>query len=305
MQGDSQFVCLSGADNGGVTKTYSTDPAAAASHRSVDCSPTLTWIVYLYKIFALAPGKPTENPMSLVASSSGRLGRKLCSQPARQFAAVGKPGLRRPKGSGTRAASRPTKVSNRNAGNSDATPLKEFDPRLISSELAAEDRIAGTDAVRQLTPEQNLSNYAMAVSLIMRVCKPSALTRAIENMKLASVGGADSAKRLIFGADQEAAEQDNNPGFEEFLKEANEGRSALEAQEAAERTARGEARELAELEDAATTRLTAEGVEDVIVAGANADQEREMAIQAGFESGETPMQRRPLWKRVFLFWRRE
>mmetsp|Transcript_28151 Transcript_28151/g.63454 ORF Transcript_28151/g.63454 Transcript_28151/m.63454 type:complete len:237 (+) Transcript_28151:169-879(+) len=236
--------------------------------------------------------------MSLVASSSGRLGRKLCSQPARQFAAVGKPGLRRPKGSGTRAASRPTKVSNRNAGNSDATPLKEFDPRLISSELAAEDRIAGTDAVRQLTPEQNLSNYAMAGGLL-------ACVSYIFYYSLASVGGADSAKRLIFGADQEAAEQDNNPGFEEFLKEANEGRSALEAQEAAERTARGEARELAELEDAATTRLTAEGVEDVIVAGANADQEREMAIQAGFESGETPMQRRPLWKRVFLFWRRE
>ena len=240
--------------------------------------------------------------MSLVATSTGRqISRQFRSQPARQFAAAGKPGLRRPKG-GTRAASQPrtAQISNRNAGNSGkhAAPLKEFDPKLIANELAAEDRIAGTEAVRQLTPEQNLSNYAMAGGLLAGVSY-------IFYYSLASVGGSDNAKRLIFGTDQEAAEQENNPGFEEFLKEANEGRSALEAQEAAERTARGEARELAELEDAASARLTAEGVEDVIVAGANADQEREMAIQAGFESGETPVQTRPLWKRVFLFWRRE
>jgi len=178
--------------------------------------------------------------------------------------------------------------------------MQKIDPELIANELAAEDRIAGTEAVRQLTPEQNLSNYAMAGGLLAGVSY-------IFYYSLASVGGADNANRLLFGTDQEAAEQDNNasPGFEEFLKEANEGRSALEAQEAAEKAARGEARELAELEDAASARLRAEGVEDVIVAGANADQEREMAIQAGFESGETPVQRRPLWKRVLLFWRRE
>lgn len=130
---------------------------------------------------------------------------------------------------------------------------------------------------------------------------------------LASVGGVDNAKAVIFGTstqDDENAEK-VDPGFEEFLKEANEGRSAEEKRMKAEIEARGEARKLLEMESSTEARLKAEGVgEDVIVAGsANEEEELEMARVAGFVTGEGEDQvvkkRRPLWKRVVFFWRRE
>jgi len=179
------------------------------------------------------------------------------------------------------------------------------------SNAAGEGRTPGVESVATLTREQKISNYAMAAGLLGFVSY-------VFYYSLASVGGGKNAKALIFGEDTTQQQQteggeeggSNNPGFEEFLKEANEGRSMEEQRLRAESEARGEARELAELESSTSARLKAEGVgEDVIVAGSMSDEEeREMAKVAGFEGGESKeavKTKRPLWKRVVFFWRRE
>lgn len=136
---------------------------------------------------------------------------------------------------------------------------------------------------------------------------------------LASVGGDENAKSLIFGGGvtQQQQEDDGeegalaNPGFEEFLKEANEGRATEEQRLKVDSDARGEVRELVELESSNSARLKAEGVEDdVIVAGSvTEEEEREMARVAGFEEGGEDKalgkRKRPLWKRAVFFWRKE
>lgn len=128
------------------------------------------------------------------------------------------------------------------------------------------------------------------------------------------MGGEKNAKALIFGADKSETQQNaeggpSNPGFEEFLKEANDGRTQEEQRLKAEKDAKGEARELVSLESSTAARLKAEGVgEDVIVAGsANEEEEREMARMAGFADGGEGqvVKKRSLWKRVVFFWRRE
>lgn len=175
--------------------------------------------------------------------------------------------------------------------------------------LSAEGRVSGTESVATLTTEQRTSNFAMAAGLLGFVSY-------IFYYSLASVGGADSAKALIFGSAGEKEKKDDDgdesgaPGFEEFLKEANEGRTLEEKRLRSESDARGEARELAELESSAAARLRAEGAgEEAIAAGpANEEEEREMARAAGFEDGATAdrsAKKRPLWKRVVFFWRRE
>ena len=129
---------------------------------------------------------------------------------------------------------------------------------------------------------------------------------------LASVGGQANAKQIFRGVeDPPAAGGSSNPGFREFLKEANEGRSMEERRLAEEEAAREKGRELAELESTTQARLKAEGMgEDVVVAAsANEDEEREMVRSAGFEeegkgAGDAG-KRRPIWKRVVFFWRRE
>lgn len=181
------------------------------------------------------------------------------------------------------------------------------------SKAFTEGRTPGTESVATLTKEQKISNFAMAGGLL-------AFVSYIFYYSLASVGGTESAKALLFGGDnpndatqqnqQGGGEGTSNPGFEEFLKEANEGRSVEEKRMQAEQEARGEARELAELESSTAARLKAEGVgDDVIVAGsANEEEEREMARVAGFgdvEGEETTVKKRALWKRVVFFWRRE
>ena len=79
-----------------------------------------------------------------------------------------------------------------------------------------------------------------------------------------------------------------------------------------EQKARREASELAELESSTAARLKAQGMDDASVAGSSAsdEEEREMARVAGFveESGVADGvggQKRPIWKRVVFFWRRE
>jgi len=136
---------------------------------------------------------------------------------------------------------------------------------------------------------------------------------------LASVGGDENAKSLIFGLDDTRQKREGdgeegilaNPGFEEFLKEANEGRSTEEHRLKAENEAQGEVRELVELESSALARLKAEGLEDnVIVAGSvSEEEEREMTMVAGFkEGGEDEAlgtRKKPLWKQVVFFWVKE
>mmetsp|Transcript_4724 Transcript_4724/g.7599 ORF Transcript_4724/g.7599 Transcript_4724/m.7599 type:complete len:279 (+) Transcript_4724:160-996(+) len=184
------------------------------------------------------------------------------------------------------------------------------DPHLVANEIVmravVDGRTPGTESVATLTKEQKLSNYAMATGLLGFVSY-------VFYYSLASVGGETSAKALIFGDNMQQQQEGNaeqtNPGFEEFLKEANEGRSIEEKRLNAEEEARGEALELAELESSTSARLEAEGVgESVVVGSATEEEEREMARTAGFvegEDGQTGTKKRPLWKRVVFFWRRE
>jgi len=176
---------------------------------------------------------------------------------------------------------------------------------------SATKRTPGTESVATLTNEQKISNFAMAGGLL-------AFVSYIFYYSLASVGGDDNAKMLIFGVgDAQQQEGDGeeraltSPGFEEFLKEANEGRATEEQRSKFERDARGKARELVEQENSTSARLKAEGVEDdVVVAGLmTEEEERQMARVAGFEEGRENnslgRRPRPFWKRVVLFWRKE
>jgi len=169
---------------------------------------------------------------------------------------------------------------------------------MVSAETKA--RVPGTESVATLTKEQKLSNFAMAAGLLSFVSY-------VFYYSLASVGGAPKARALIFGEDIQQNQDGEavNPGFEEFLKEANEGRSEEEKRMQADVEAKGEARELAEQESSTAARLKAEGVTDVIVAGSvNEEEEREMARVAGFVDGDaegTVVKKRPIWKRL-VFW---
>jgi hypothetical protein len=168
---------------------------------------------------------------------------------------------------------------------------------MVFSATTSEGRTAGTEAIASITKEQKLSNYAMASGLL-------AFVSYIFYYSLSSVGGSENAKQLFLGDNSKEGETGTTPGFEEFLKEAHEGRTAEERRLEEERVAKGEARELAELENTTAARLKAEGVEDEIVASANEEEEKEMARAAGFEEGQV-VKKRPLWKRVVFFWRRE
>jgi len=221
------------------------------------------------------------------------------TQPKGRRTTIPKPNTPKPK------ATAPSSSSGGSSGT-----YETADPHLIANEMVTravvDGRTPGTESVATLTKEQKLSNYAMATGLLGFVSY-------VFYYSLASVGGETSAKALIFGNDtqqqQEGNAEQTNPGFEEFLKEANEGRSIEEQRLHAEEEARGEALELAELESSTSARLEAEGVgESVVVGSATEEEEREMARTAGFVEGEdekTGTKKRPLWKRVVFFWRRE
>ena len=210
-------------------------------------------------------------------------------------------GLRRIRGNTTpMSQKRPTTQQQPPSSASDRPATA--DPHAIANEMVfsattSEGRTAGTEAIASITKEQKLSNYAMASGLL-------AFVSYIFYYSLSSVGGSENAKQLFLGDDSKEGETGTTPGFEEFLKEAHEGRTAEERRLEEERVAKGEARELAELENTAAARLKAEGVEDEIVASANEEEEKEMARAAGFEEGQV-VKKRPLWKRVVFFWRRE
>ncbi|KAL7442680.1 hypothetical protein ACHAXH_009860 [Discostella pseudostelligera] len=216
------------------------------------------------------------------------------------------------------AGLRRTKISGRH--NTTASPKSQSstsegggsDPHSIANERVSSasfgQRTPGTESVASLTTEQKLSNYAMASGLL-------AFVSYIFYYSLASVGGVEQAKALLFGGAGEDSSQVSggeasvNPGFGGFLKEANEGRAVEEKRMKDEQKARREANELAELESSTAARLKSQGMDDAAVAGSASDEEeREMARVAGFvEEGEAAVvgQKRPLWKRVLFFWRRE
>ncbi|KAL3785555.1 hypothetical protein ACHAW5_008418 [Stephanodiscus triporus] len=204
--------------------------------------------------------------------------------------------------------------------------FRTTDPHSIANEMVSASssatRTPGTESVAGLTSEQKISNYAMAGGLL-------AFVSYVFYYSLASVGGENKARSLLFGQPQEkkggeeggdAASADGvNPGFEDFLREANEGRTSEEEKAREERRARGDARELVELEESTAARLMREGLgEEEVVAMAGLsnkeeEEEREMARIAGFVDGDTPedggvddfARRRPMWKRVVFFWRRD
>jgi len=207
------------------------------------------------------------------------------------------------------AKSQPPSQSAASSSTGGSTPSPQSGPRqggykgndphsianeMVNASVSSEGRAPGTESVATLTREQRMSNFAMAAGLLGFVSY-------IFYYSLASVGGTDSAKALIFGQDEiersdgggdEVAVAANNPGFDEFLKEANEGRSLEEERVRAETEAKGDARELAEL--------------DVAGSSSSEEEERDMARVAGFVEGDAVVaKKRPLWKRIVLFWRRE
>jgi hypothetical protein len=155
-----------------------------------------------------------------------------------------------------------------------------------------------------------MSNYAMAGGLL-------AFVSYVFYYSLASVGGENKAKYLLFGGEKDGADDPDvavvNPGFEDFLREANEGRTMEEERASKERRAKGDARELVELEESTDARLKHEGLGEEVIAGSSAsvEEEREMARIAGFDDGggggggAVAAGGRPMWKRVVFFWRRE
>ncbi len=215
-------------------------------------------------------------------------------------------GLRRIRNTSTPTSQKRTQQKQTSSSTSEPAKFTAVDPHAIANEMVfsastIEGRTAGTEAIASITKEQKLSNYAMASGLLGFVSY-------IFYYSLSSVGGEENAKQFFMGDASEGTDGEAkvNPGFEEFLKEANEGRSEEERKLEDERVARGEARELAELEHTTAARLKAEGVEDEIVASANEDEEREMARAAGFEEENgKEVKKRPLWKKVVFFWRRE
>lgn len=223
----------------------------------------------------------------------------------RRYFAADTAGLRRTKNSGRHNTTKSQSSSTSEGGGSD--PHSIANDRVSSASFGQ--RTPGTESVASLTTEQKLSNYAMASGLL-------AFVSYIFYYSLASVGGVEQAKALLFGgAGEDASSQSGggeasvNPGFEEFLKEANEGRAVEEKRMKDEQKARREANELAELESSTAARLKSQGMDDAAVAGSASDEEeREMARVAGFvEEGEAAVVglKRPLWKRVVFFWRRE
>ena len=160
--------------------------------------------------------------------------------------------------------------------------FRSTDPHSIANELVSDSnsalRTPGTESVATLTPEQRMSNFAMAGGLL-------AFVSYVFYYSLASVGGENKARALIFGEDKSAG---NNTNFEDFMKEANEGRTLEEKKALEQMKARGDARELIGLED-------------------SVEEESEMA-KVAFADGESSgdvTRKRPLWKRVVFFWRRE
>ena len=112
------------------------------------------------------------------------------------------------------------------------------------------------------------------------------------------MGGVENAKQVILGKDESSSDSSSlttNAGFAEFLKEAKEGMAEEELRKMQEKKARVEADKLVDLDRTETGGTL------------SAEEEREMARVAGFEEGDGggEKRKRPLWRRVVFFWRRD
>ena len=261
--------------------------------RSSRAQTHVIYVVAMSLLFASSSTASRHIRRQLLSSNAPKIcsgGNRIVAPPHRHFASKGK-GLRRPKNNKPRAKSSKA-TPNNTANNVSSTQQQQkplsIDPHSLANEMinmSAQGRTPGTEAIaKSLTPQQRWSNFAMAGGLLGFVSY-------IFYYSLASVGGVENAKALIFGSStpKEENEESANPGFEEFLKEANEGRSVEEKRIKAEQDAVGEVRELVVLE-------SSEGEEEI-----------EMVRVAGFEveGGEGVKQKRPLWKKIVFFWRRE
>lgn len=173
-------------------------------------------------------------------------------------------------------------------------PLK-VDPHAIAAEMIRGSNTAirpsGSEAVASLTPQQKTSNYAMAGGLLVFVSY-------VFYYSLASVGGVDNARAVMTGSVgrqiEESGDDDatnSSAGFAEFMKEAKEGLAEEEVRLAKVKKDKREADKLIDLDK---------------TGGVGGEEEREMSRVAGFEEGEGGSAvKRPLWRRVVFFWRRD
>eukprot|EP00956_Cyclotella_meneghiniana_P043539 scaffold274854_cov53-Cyclotella_meneghiniana.AAC.1 len=108
-------------------------------------------------------------------------------------------------------------------------------------------RPSGSEAIASLTPEQKMSNYAMAGGLL-------AFVSYVFYYSLASVGGADNAKAVIMGTvgqqngDGDGKDLASSAGFAEFMKEAKEGMAEEEVRLAKAQKDKREADKLIDLD---------------------------------------------------------
>lgn len=139
---------------------------------------------------------------------------------------------------------------------------------------ASDSRIAGTLALNSLSTEAKLRNYATALVL-------AGFCTAVWYYSIQSVGRADG-------------------GIEELMAEANEAKEGREEMEVSD----GKIEELAGL-DVTMSQMSGdmEGVEVAVAAEAEiAQMEEDLNTVANQRAGNG---KRPLWKKVIFFWRKD
>jgi hypothetical protein len=151
------------------------------------------------------------------------------------------------------------------------------DPHQIASDMvnnAPDSRISGTEALASMTPEQRMRNYVTALGLV-------SFSIGVWYYSIQSVGRADG-------------------GVDELRAEAQEAKTVRERKSAEEQNSK----ELAQID--VTMSQYGDEAEDLVVAVAAPDDiaQKEEAALIG-ESGTNSSSRRPLWKRVVFFWRRD
>jgi len=166
-----------------------------------------------------------------------------------------------------------------------ATPKKlqmDLDPHQTASKMiknSSDTRIAGTEAVASISPQEKMRNYATALALL-------GFCTSVYLYSLRAVGRPDG-------------------GMDEFLEEADEARKEMKQKSEADR----KAEELVELDDA-MSQLSAEIGEDAeeimaaVAAPEDFAQDGEELINDATRGKGSGSEKKPLWKKVVFFWRR-
>jgi len=168
----------------------------------------------------------------------------------------------------------PTPKTTASSGN---TTKPELDPHEIASNMvrdASDSRIAGTEALASLSQEAKLRNYGTALVL-------AGFCTSVWWYSIQSVGRAEG-------------------GIEDLQAEANEAREGRAEREISE----GKMEELAGL-DVTMNQMSGdmEGVEVAVAAEAEiAQMEEDLNSVTNGRGGES---KRPLWKKIVFFWRRD